>query len=63
MPDRDDSYALPAMYYGDPSDAVDTIRAQRKIAEKKAERERRRKSARIKAKVREAMNNGGSHGR
>jgi hypothetical protein len=54
--------AFPSLFYLDPSETLDEIRAQRKKAERKAKLERRHKAARIQALVRKAMSNGGDKG-
>lgn len=57
-------YALPSLYYRDPAESLDGIRQMRAKAKRKAERDRKHKSMRIQAMVREAKRNGGNkHGR
>jgi hypothetical protein len=64
MSERDESGALPSMFYRDPAEAVDEIRKLRDIAKKQAARLRRNKSLRIQAMVKQVMKNGGDkHGK
>lgn len=58
------SAILPRRFYGDPSECVDEWRMISEAAKRKAARDRRNKSRRIKALVAEVMRNGGGgHGR
>lgn len=59
MSERDTGNALPSICYGDPAETLDEIRHLRDIEKRKAERERRHKSLRIQASVRNVMKNGG----
>ena len=52
MSERDTGNALPSICYGDPAETLDEIRHLRDIEKRKAERERRHKSLRIQASVR-----------
>lgn len=56
--------ALPICFYRDPAMAVDEIRRLRELAKHIARRDRRHKSMRIKALVKQVMSNGGDkHGK
>ncbi len=52
--------ALPAQFSRDPAECVDELRRLRKMAERKAERERLHKGRRIRALVKQAMQRGGA---
>ncbi len=51
--------ALPARFYGDPSERVDEICRLREAVARKAERDRLHKGRRIRALVKEVMRKGG----
>jgi hypothetical protein len=56
--------ALPSMMYGDPAECVDRIRQMTAKAKRKAALDRKHKSMRIQASVRNVMKNGGDkHGK
>lgn len=55
MNDRDESCALPSLFYRDPAEAVDEIRRLREVAKRKADQTRKNKSRRIQALVKLAM--------
>ena len=57
-------YALPSHFYRDPAESVEVLSKIRKAAKRTADRERKNKSMRIQALVKQAMKNGGgNHGR
>lgn len=60
----DIEYALPSCFYRDPAESVEVINKIRKAAKRTADRERKNKSMRIQALVKQVMKSGGgNHGR
>jgi hypothetical protein len=59
MSERNTGNALPSICYGDPAEFLDELRLMRAKAERKAKLDRKHKSMRIQASVRNVMKNGG----
>jgi hypothetical protein len=59
MSERVIENALPSLMYRDPSESLDEIRQIRAKDKRKAELERKHKSMRIQASVRQVMRDGG----